>query len=232
MRLFIFPGLGADERLFAYQKKQIPQIVVPTWLKPLEGESLAEYGKRWAQKLDITPEDYIGGMSFGGQLALEMARHKELKGVLLISANRRASEISSVFRLQTRLLNTLPEDLVRTALKNMAIPRLERDEKLAAEPVQWLREMSESMDYSFFEWSAQAAANWDYEFNSLDFSAPIFQVRGEYDNIISVKHPGEVDTIPEAGHLINYTHPEELNRWISEKIGLASSEFEPVTTLG
>jgi len=232
MRIFLLPGLGADERLFAYQTKEIPHIVVPPWIPPIYGEGLAEYARRLLPTLCLNSDDYIGGMSFGGQLALEMARQAKCKGVLLVAANRRSSEISSAFRLQTRLLNTLPEEFVRTALRNMVIPRLEKDEKLSSEPVQWLHEMSESMDFSFFKWSVLATAHWDYDFNPSDFNTPIFQVRGENDNIISISKPSEVDTIPAAGHLINYTHPEELNKWILKAIGMAPLALDPLITSG
>ncbi len=232
MRLIMFPGLGADERLFAYQTKEIPQIEVPAWIPPIDGESLAEYGRRILPTINLKSDDFIGGMSFGGQLALEIARQAKCEGVLLVAANRRASEISPTFRLQTSLLNTLPEELVRSILKNMAIPRIEKEEKLSAQPVQWLREMSDSMDFTFFKWSAQAAASWDYNYDPSDFTGPIFQVRGENDNIIAISNPSEVDTIPAAGHLINYTHPEELNRWILEKTGIVPPASEPLINSG
>lgn len=214
--LFLFPGLGADERLFQHQLDNLDNIVVPEWLPAEKDESLADYCKRFASTLDISPKDFVGGMSFGGQVALEIAKHVECAGCMLISANRRAEEISAQFRLQNKILQTMPESFVKTALKGIAIPKLVNEEKLCDQEKSFLIEMADEMDYNFFRWSSNAAATWDYEFNSADFKTPIMQIHGEHDSIIT-KSP-ESEILKGAGHLINYTHATELNEWIKSKM--------------
>jgi predicted esterase len=73
--LILFAGMGADERLFAPQREAFPQLVVPKWIEPVPGESLAEYARRFAEYVDPGVECYVGGASFGGFVALEVARH-------------------------------------------------------------------------------------------------------------------------------------------------------------
>jgi pimeloyl-ACP methyl ester carboxylesterase len=218
MAVFLFPGLGADQRLFEYQTRALSEVVVPKWLEPLEGESLGAYAKRWAESLEFGPEDCLGGMSFGGQVALELARHLKPKCVFLIASHRRASEMSSLFKLQSRILKGLPDRVVRSTLLSIAIPKLQSDENLQPEVIELLRGMTEDMDMDFFRWSVSAAANWDYEFKAHDFSMPIYQIRGEGDNVIPNPKPGESEVVKGAKHLINYTHPEEVNQWILTKL--------------
>ncbi len=215
-KLFLFPGLGADHRLFSQMDLGRFQITTPQWLTPNPDESLAQYGARWAKNLPIRSQDALGGMSFGGQLALEIAKHVEARALFLISANRRGEEISSQFRMQNSLLQNLPESMVRQGLKSIAIPKLSKEEKLQKDQVQMLQLMLEDMDFDFFKWASNAAAKWDYQFKAEDFKMPIYQIHGEHDSIIRRSKDSCVKILQSAGHLINYTHSKEVSQWIKE----------------
>jgi pimeloyl-ACP methyl ester carboxylesterase len=213
----MFPGLGADKRLFKYQKKSIPNLIVPSFIEPKPNESLNEYSQRYAESLTISENDIIGGMSFGGMLALEIAKIRECKAVILICANRRSKEISKQFRTQANLLKTLPETMVRLGLKTMGISTLKNREGLEVSDIETLEAMVEDMDFSFFKWSSIACSDWEYDFNPEDFSMPVYQIHGEKDSIITLPPEEESEFIKGAGHLINFTHAKELNQWILEK---------------
>src|SRR5213076_2537842 len=85
-RLVLFPGLGADGRLFEPQREAFPHLKVPQWLEPRLRESLSEYGRRMAEGVVEEPgvPVYLGGASFGGAVALEVARHVRPRAVFLI----------------------------------------------------------------------------------------------------------------------------------------------------
>ena len=51
-RLVLFSGMGADARVFAGQSREIEELVVPDWIAPEPGDSLASYAERWARKID------------------------------------------------------------------------------------------------------------------------------------------------------------------------------------
>ncbi len=217
-RLYLLPGLGANQKIFHYQKQWMNSIVVPDWLEPLKDESLSHYALRWSKSFDFQSGDSIGGMSFGGQVALELARHLPFERVFLISANRRYQEISSLFKFQTRLLQNMPESVVRLGLKSIALPQLMDKENLKPQEVEWLEEMISNMDFSFFKWACLATSLWDYEYDPSEFNMPIHQIRGELDSIIQHSKVDESYIISGAHHLINYTHAVELNQWLSQKI--------------
>ena len=50
-RLVLFAGLGADERLFAPQRRLRASIEVVRWIEPLPRESFAGYGRRIAETI-------------------------------------------------------------------------------------------------------------------------------------------------------------------------------------
>lgn len=45
--LILLSGMGADERVFAGVKEEIPELVVPRRIDPLPDESLRDYARRF-----------------------------------------------------------------------------------------------------------------------------------------------------------------------------------------
>ena len=221
-KLFLFPGLAADERLFDFQKIAFDNLVTPKWLTPLPDESLSNYAKRWSSSLDFNEGDHLGGMSFGGQVALELAKHLPAKSVFMISANRRASEISSSFHQQEKFLNKTPETILKLGLKTLGIPKFTKHENISETAIQKLYDMVDDLDAKFLKWAAKAIVKWDYEFCESDFSMPIYQIHGKKDPIIHISKPEEVQWIAEGRHLINFSHYQEINKWLQEKMQNAS----------
>src|SRR5687767_15743899 len=85
--------MGADERVFAPQMREIPQLMVPRWAPPASpDESLASYAARMVRQVDPGRPCYVGGASFGGFVALEMARHLQTRACFLIGSVRSPRE--------------------------------------------------------------------------------------------------------------------------------------------
>src|SRR5204863_6450986 len=84
--LLLLPGMGTDERLFRYQKEAFPTLIVPPWIEPLAGESLSHYAAHLARIVDPGVPCFIGGASFGGIVALEMANHLHARACFLIAS--------------------------------------------------------------------------------------------------------------------------------------------------
>src|SRR5262245_12121006 len=97
--LILLPGIGTDARLFALQKMAFPQLVVPEWIEPRWNESLPDYAQRMAAEIDPGGPCYIGGVSFGGMIALEMTKHLPARACFLISTIRSARELPFWARL-------------------------------------------------------------------------------------------------------------------------------------
>lgn len=215
-RLILFPGLGANEKLFEKIKTDFKDLVIPEWIAPASDESLADYSKRFFKNLKIKPQDSIGGISFGGQIALEMARVHKVKAVFLISSQRSSEETSPTFLFQEKILRNFPDKAVKAGLKNVGIGLFKKKEKLQEQEVQWLSDMIDDMDVSFFRWSSRVAAQWKYRFNPDDFSCPVHQIHGRNDFIIKIKEWPNVHYIEDGMHLINYSHPKEISSWIKK----------------
>lgn len=86
--LFVLSGIGADERLFDAQRA-VRDIRPIRWTPPVDvRETLSRYGARLARELAFDEPFDLGGASFGGMVALELARHLEPRQVFLFGSCR------------------------------------------------------------------------------------------------------------------------------------------------
>ena len=101
--LILLSGMGADERVFAPQLRAFGQLVVPNWIEAKPEESLASYAARLAAAVDPKRPCFVGGASFGGFVAMEMARRLDAMAVFLIGSARSPAELPLRVRALRRL---------------------------------------------------------------------------------------------------------------------------------
>ena len=69
----LLPGMTPDDRIFDRLAALLPNVTVLDWLEPQADESLAVYAERLAAAIP-TSQCFIGGVSFGGIVALELSQ--------------------------------------------------------------------------------------------------------------------------------------------------------------
>ncbi len=208
--LILLPGLGADKRQWQPQRTELPELVVPDWLAPQRRESLAEYAARMTKTIEPTGPLVLGGSSFGGMVAYEMARHLDAGAVVLIGSCRSRRGIRASLRFFRHLGAMVP--VPAFALAKIVAPLVVG--RFSGLPPQVRRlcvEMFQDADSRLMSWACSAIPDWDPA--PLE-NVPVYQIHGEKDRII---RPADVDAdeiVPDAGHLINLTHPEQVNAMI------------------
>lgn len=200
--IFLLPGLGLDERLYSTQKVEFPGISVPPWLRPRWGESLPKYAERMAAAVNPGGPCYVGGMSFGGMVALEMSRHLDCRGCFLISSLRSAQELPGWAKFLSPWAWVLPprSDLLLAAAGATALWTIGR-----AFPPRWQQfclHLSR-IRAPLMPWALRAVVSW----KPSKVSCPVFQIHGDRDPIFphGSPHPGVV--IPRGGHFLPLSHP-------------------------
>jgi pimeloyl-ACP methyl ester carboxylesterase len=217
--LILLPGMGADARLFRPQLDAFPNAIVPPWLPPNPRESLAEYAQRFAAAIDPGRPCFVGGASFGGFVALEMAPHLNALACFLIGSARDASGMPSRIRWLRPFggtIGVLPFRLLGPSawLARHTVGRF-------GHPLtrSFLRHLQEA-DASFLRWGSRAALTWKP--SPATAAVPVYQIHGERDRIFPAKRSRADVILTNAGHLISLTHAAAVNDFLRRHMMAAS----------
>jgi pimeloyl-ACP methyl ester carboxylesterase len=207
--LILFSGMGADKRVFAPQAAAFPGLVVPRWIAPLAAESLAGYAGRLAKEIDPARPCFVGGASFGGMVALEVARHlPHVLGCFLIGSVRSPRE------LPARVRALRPLGRFARCLPFACLP-LSARMTLAMKDHPMLRQAADA-DPTFLRWACRAVLTWEPPAGRPAF--PVHQIHGERDPILPCRCTRPDVVVGGAGHVLSLSHPEQVNQFIRERI--------------
>ena len=215
-RIIFLPGLGTDERLIQPQRSLPADIEVPGWLQPLhERESLPSYAKRLAATLDTSTPFYLAGISFGGMLAQEVARHVRPQRIFLLSSCTSRRGIPHVYRVAGDVLLPYLIPAILNPLKSLPsrVRSLGPSHMLACNRV--VQEMVRDCSPELFRWSVQALLAWEGHAEPI---APILHVKGNRDVVLPHHLSRPTHLIAGAGHLMNMTHADRVNEIIARHL--------------
>jgi pimeloyl-ACP methyl ester carboxylesterase len=215
-RLLLLPGIGADERLFDEQRSCAADLRVIDWIDPAApGEPLAVYTKRLAATIATSPPFVIGGASFGGMVALELAQHLQPDAVILLGSCRSPSSLPATYRLLAACSDLVPDALFARSFA--AAPLVaSRFGVRAPEHRRLFSDMLLHTPPSFVRWATRAIFGWP---GIDELPLPIHHIHGEDDRIIPIRRVTPDAIVKGAGHLLNVTHPSEVNAFIDVAMG-------------
>lgn len=228
-RLIFLPGLGADARLFVSQRASFPHAEFQRLPAPSEGEEFGDYAKRWAESIEWTPGHLVVGFAFGGVLALEAAaRHEGFRkacgALVLVSSCRSHDAVTADFRRQVALSRMIPQMMQRRLLMCFA-ERFSPEDDLSGAQRQLLKDMAAELNLDHLRWASRACCEWQMEgTEQIEADLRVFQVHGEKDSVIPLVRKDVDFVVPNAGHLLQYTHGGELDAYIrkcARAVGLA-----------
>ncbi len=224
LRVICLPGLGADCRLFQDVSPLLADPVCQEWIPARGKETLGEYSVAFAERVDLSEPFLVFGMSFGGMVALEAAmRHegfaRQCRGILSVASCRDKTAIDNAFKKRAQLLAYLPDSLLRLGLVTFS-ERFSPHDSLENRQRMFLRAMANECDLTFFRWAVQACANWDrLPWDGDQIDVPYWQVHGKNDDVIPIPVGHADETWEDGGHLLNYTHPEQIAQALERMAG-------------
>lgn len=214
----MLPGLGADGRLFDPQRAEFPDLVCPAWLEPARGETLVSYARRMAELVPRQRPLVLGGVSFGGMLAIEMAPVVKPDALVLIGSCQSPAEIDGKLRLASMAGPFIPTPagerarvLGRVFIRSLGPMRREHREQLEV--------MIDAVPFSFIRWAGSAIFGWK---GAEPPTCPFVRIHGGKDKIIPMRRDLVHELIPGAGHVPNVSHAPEVNgvlRRVIEAVG-------------
>lgn len=211
--------MGVDGRLFALQRESFPDLETPAWLSPEHPrESFAHYAERLASSCRRGNEAHrpvvVGGLSMGGMLALEMAKHLNAPVVALIGSGDHPCAASRFLMLGERVGRFIP-DAVFAIGKSLAKAFVGRG-GVPPERRRLLQDMLGDMDVGFLKWAGRAVVAWGGVLPGDIPNCEIRHIHGTRDWVLPISRLRTPPTqIVEGGaHVLSMSHPEEVDRFL------------------
>jgi pimeloyl-ACP methyl ester carboxylesterase len=213
-KAYFLSGLGADHRFFKKQIENNILLQILPWLIPKGNESLESYAGRMVNQI---PEDdkkiILGGVSFGGIIALEMAKLIHTEKIILISSVKTASELPLHVKIWRYfpVYNLLGGEFMKYAgiTFRYFFGRMPSEEKIT-----FIRMVKDSNPL-FIKWAAGKICNW----KNKDIPRNIIHLHGSSDLIFPFKNIRQPVTKIEKGtHIMILTSFEKINEKLKEAL--------------
>jgi pimeloyl-ACP methyl ester carboxylesterase len=209
--LYIFSGLGADERVFQRLDFSGFSTTFIKWIVPQDKETIENYATRLLDQISTTKPILIG-LSFGGLMAIEVAKQIDTERVILIASAKTKKEIPFYYRFagQLRLHKLLP---IRLLKKSNFITYWFFGTSSTFEK-QLLKQILIDTDTTFLKWAIDKVARWTNQMQIQN----IFHIHGTSDKILPFSFVKCNSKIKDGGHLMTLNKADELNQILRQEI--------------
>ncbi len=202
--IYILSGLGTDERVFKNLVFEGHSINFIKWVEPGNNEPMSAYAlKLIEQVVDEMP--ILIGLSFGGMMAVEIAKHIKTKKVILISSAKTYREIPFYFRFfgSFGVHKILPFRFLMEIdfFTNWLFGVYSKPDKLL------LRLILDDIDHKFLLWSIDEILKW----KNVQIPQNLVHIHGSHDKILPIRFVKYHLRISRGCHLMILNQPEDLN---------------------
>jgi pimeloyl-ACP methyl ester carboxylesterase len=181
------------------------------WIDPKPLESLEQYALRLASAIDATKPFILLGLSMGGMMAAELAKHKKPLCTILISSVPVSKQLPLYYRVlgALQLHRIVPVSLFQHAslLKRVFTFESKEDKNL-------LRAMVRRSDRKLIHWSMGAILRWR---NTIPPS-PLIHIHGSRDELIPLRYVRPTHVIPGGTHLMVLMKAREINAILEQEL--------------
>ncbi|WP_420602151.1 alpha/beta fold hydrolase [Flagellimonas sp.] len=207
--VYLMPGMAANSSIFDDIK--FPEDTFEThrleWFVPDKGMSLSSYAQKMCSNVQHK-DPVLLGVSFGGLLVQEMAKHIRVKKIIVVSSVKRSSELPKkmLFAKYTKVHKLLPTGLVNNvellakyAFGETVTKRLELYEKYLS-----------IRDKHYIDWSIDKIVNWKQTIPPGN----LVHIQGEKDAVFPIANIKNCITVK------NGTHTMIIHRakWFNEHL--------------
>lgn len=195
----IFDGLNLPEESFKVKRLK--------WFKPERGMSFEDYAKKMCEKV-TDPEPVLLGVSFGGLLVQEMAKHMQVEKTIIVSSAKSNKELPKrlIFAKYTKLHRLLPTGLVN----NVELLAKYAFGETVTKRLKLYEQYLSIRDKYYLDWSIDQIVNWKQE------TPPdkVVHIHGDKDAVFPIANIKNCITVK------NGTHTMIIHRakWFNENL--------------
>jgi pimeloyl-ACP methyl ester carboxylesterase len=139
-----------------------------------------------------------------------MARHLPVRRVLLIASCRHPAAVTRPLRAAERISRPWPTALYRPFLP-LAPLLVGRGGAVPPDGRRLLGRMAREVPLDLIRWGARALLEWP---GARDPAMPVSHIHGERDWVIPVRNVSPDRVVPGGSHVLNLSHPREVNEFI------------------
>lgn len=202
--IYFISGLGADERMFQFLHLKCRNKVYVRWIQPYDNEPLHAYARRLAEQI-TEPNPILIGMSFGGVVAIELARFLHPRKTILLSSIASSKILPWYYRLMgsLKLHQLIPVALLKRF--HFVGPILFGAETKAEKVL--LKQVILETDPHFLRWALGQLLGW----HQPDHYENAVMIHGTADRILPISKRPDVIQIKNGGHLVVLSHSAEIS---------------------
>lgn len=208
-QIYIFSGLGADERVFQQLDLSGFSVTHVQWVPIRKKESMAHYASRLMDQI-TTPKPILIGFSFGGMIATEIAKQIETEKIILLASAKTKKEIPICYRFagKLNLHHIIPTKLMKNAnfLTYWLFGVKSHEDK------QLLKQILIDTDPVFLKWAIDKIVHWQ----NVTIPENCIHIHGTGDKILPFRYANSDIPIENGGHLITLDKAEQLTKIITE----------------
>ncbi|MDR2222930.1 MAG: alpha/beta hydrolase [Flavobacteriaceae bacterium] len=210
-KVYILSGLGVDKRVFNNFKFDGLDVEYIDWIPSTKEESLSAYAKRLANNIQHK-ESILIGLSFGGMVAMEIAKIIETKKVILIASAKNQYELPLYFRIIGKIgLNKIvPGKLLKANnyITNWFFGVQTQQEKLL------LKSILHDTNPVFLKWAINEIINWNNTVEPIN----TIHIHGNSDRILPISYTKADYCINKGGHFMTINKSREIEEIIQHII--------------
>lgn len=212
MKVYFISGLAADKRVF--KNILVPphcEMVHLDWIPPVNKETLTAYSLRLAKKIDTEEPFSLVGLSMGGMIAAEIARHYRPVRIILISSVPSSEQLPVYFKWLGKINahRVIPVSVMKSAAITKRLFTAEsKEDKLI------LKQVIRESNSHFIRWSVNAILKW--KTNTIELPSSYIHIHGTRDEVLPIRFVQPTHTIPKGGHLMVMNRASEINEILNE----------------
>ena len=209
--IYIISGFGADERVFSKLDFGDNDVHFIQWQVPEKDETLASYAERLAKEI-VYPNPILIGLSFGGMMAIEIARQFPLQRLILISSIKSVAELPRWMKMAGNLkLNKMVPIRPYSFISKISNKRLGVTN---ADEARMVEEYRKSVNVAYLNWAVNQILNWKNNWVPPD----IIHIHGDEDKIFPIKEIRATHILKGATHFMIHNRASEVVKCIEEAL--------------
>ena len=213
IHVYLMPGMAANPSIF--ENISLPSASYTThlleWQLPEPGESLSQYALRMTQF--IKHDDIVLlGVSFGGVLVQEMAKHIKVRKLILVSTVKSKYELPRRMKLsrKLKLYKALPASLIEDVDK---LAKYAFGETIKNRVDLYQKYLSMN-DRRYMKWAVKEMVCWDQETPTEN----AIHIHGTADKVFPVKYIDNCIKVQDGTHIMVITRAKWFNEHLPKLI--------------